>query len=100
MLEDEKLDAYYNIYRDFKESTFSKKMLDEAYKNYVKDYNDIDFDIWRGKISQYALAKDDSGDYLYDETVAEAFHDVYLNGNQASIPSKYIVDVLKKYIER
>ena len=74
-------------------------MLDEAYQNYIADNGNINFDEWRGQISEYALAKDDSGEYIYDETIAEAFHDVYLNGEDANIVSKYIVEVLKKYIE-
>ena len=73
-------------------------MLDEAYDNYKKEKGYIDFDTWRGQISEYALAKDDEGKYIYDETIAEAFHDVYLNGDNANIVSKYIIKVLKKYM--
>ena len=73
-------------------------MLEEAYQNYLSSNQSIGFDEWRGQISEYALAKDATGNYIYDETVAEAFHDVYLNGNNANIASKYIVEVLKKYI--
>lgn len=99
IVEDSQLQDYYDIFKDFGDGTFSKKMLDEAYQNYIKDNGNIDFDEWRGQISQYALAKDSSGNYIYDETIAEAFHDVYLNGEDANIVSKYIVKVLKKYIE-
>ena len=99
VVEDGQLQNFYNIYKDFGNCKFSKQMLEEAYQNYIKDNEKIDFDEWRGKISQYALAKDEKGDYIYDETVAEAFHDVYLNGENANIVSKYIVEVLKKYIE-
>lgn len=95
---DNQLQNYYDIYKEFGNGTFSKKMLDEAYQKYLKDNQNIGFDEWRGQISEYALAKDTKGDYIYDETVAEAFHDVYLNGNNANIVSKYIVEVLKKHI--
>lgn len=98
VIEDNQLQNYYDIYKDFGNGTFSKKMLDEAYQNYLSSNPNIGFDEWRGQISEYALAKDATGDYIYDETVAEAFHDVYLNGNKANIASKYIVEVLKKYI--
>ena len=98
-VEDGNFQNYYNLSNDYWNMIFSKKMLDEAYQNYIKDNGNIDFDKWRGQISMYALAKSDDGEYLYDETVAEAFHDVYLNGNNASVPSKYIVEVLKKYVE-
>ena len=100
VVEDNGVQDYYDIFRDFGNCTISKKMLDEAYQNYIKDNEKIGFDEWRGQISQYALAKDNSGNYIYDETIAEAFHDVYLNGKNAKQPSKYIVEVLKKYIER
>lgn len=99
IIEDNQIQDYYNLIADFSKGTFSKKMLNEAYQNYVQETNDnIDFDEWRGKISKYALAKDSSGNYIYDETIAEAFHDAYLNGNNATIQSKYIVEVLKKYV--
>ena len=100
IIEDNKLQNYYDIMHDFSKGTFSKKMLDEAYQNYLKDNSYIDFDKWRGNISNYALSKDEQGDYIYDETIAEAFHDTYLNGNNANKVSKYIVDVLKKYLEQ
>ena len=66
----------------------------------IKKENDTteSFDEWRGNISEYALAKDNEGNYIYDETIAEAFHDIYLNGNNANEESKYIVDVLKEKI--
>ena len=99
IIKDNQQDIFYKLISDFDKGVFSKKMLDEAYQNYVKDNGNINFDEWRGQISEYALAKDDSGDYIYDETIAEAFHDVYLNGDDANMVSKYIVEVLKKYIE-
>ena len=100
IIEDRKMQDYYDIYSEFRNGTFSKQMLEEAHQNYIRDHQNVEFDTWRGQISKYALAKDDSGSYIYDETIAEAFHDVYLNGNNANIASKYIVEVLKKYIER
>ena len=100
IVNDNKLQNYYDIFKDFRIGTFSKFMLDEAYENYKKDNGDIDFDEWRGQISGYALAKDNSGEYIYDETIAEAFHDVYLNNDNANKTSKYIVEVLKKYVEK
>ena len=84
----------------FGNGSFSLKLLQEAYNLYLSEGNqNISFDSWRGTISKYALAKDDSGKYIYDETIAEAFHDVYLNDNSAKPASKYIYRVLKKYVE-
>ena len=77
VIEDNQLQNYYDIYKDFGKGTFSKKMIEEAYQNYLANNQNIEFDEWRGQISQYSLAKDTTGNYIYDETVAEAFHDVY-----------------------
>ena len=84
------------VYEDFAEGTFSLSMIKEAYEKCRKDKKTtLGFDEWRATISSYAVAKDNSGNYIYDETVAEAFHDVYLNGENACGASKYIVSVLK-----
>ena len=97
LINDNNIDTFYNIYSDFGEGNYSLSMINEAYENYKKD-NDtsISLDEWRGTISNYALAKDNSGEYIYDETIAEAFHDVYLNNDNAKEASKYIVNVLKE----
>ena len=74
-------------------------MIKEAHENFKKDTgSNIDLDVWRETISSYAVAKDNSGNYIYDETIAESFHDVYLNGETAADASKYVVAVLKKYL--
>lgn len=87
--------------KDMVEGKFTLKMLKEAYNDYIKDTgNTISFDDWRGTISKYALAKDENGKYIYDETIAEAFHDVYLNGSNAKTASKYIIRTLKEKIRR
>ena len=86
-----------NVITDFNEGDFSKSMLIEAYNRYKKDGNtNMSFDAWRATISKYAISKDESGHYIYDETIAEAFHDTYLNGNKAKPASKYIIKVLKE----
>ena len=85
---------------DFSEGIHSKKMVTEAYENYKANTNtNMTFDEFRASISEYAIAKDERGEYIYDETIAEAFHDVYLNGSDAADASKEIVSVLEKYLE-
>lgn len=99
LINSDNVNTFYNIYSNFQKGEFSLEMLKEAYNNYKNDTNkDLDFDEWRGTISKYALAKDNSGEYIYDETIAEAFHDVYLNKDNASDASKYIISVLKERI--
>lgn len=94
---EDNFDTISEIMDDFTKGDLSKEIIEEAYTNYQKDYDTTDsFDEWRGNISGYALAKDNEGNYIYDETIAEAFHDVYLNGKKAAIESQYIVEVLKE----
>ncbi len=92
---------YNQIINDSINNIYTKEMLKEAYNNYQKDYDDdIRFDDWRGTISDYAVAKDSTtGEYIYDETIAEAFSDIYGNGDDAAIASKYVIDVLLEKLE-
>ncbi|MEE3343009.1 MAG: zinc ribbon domain-containing protein [Bacilli bacterium] len=93
-------DILYSVYADFVNGNYSLDMINEAFDNYKKDKNtNMSLDEWRGTISKYALAKDNSGQYIYDETIAESFHDVYLNGNNACDASKYVIAVLKKRLK-
>lgn len=100
LIDDTNVETLYNVYDDFGKGNFSLQMIEEAYTNYKKDTNTtLTIDEWRATISSYAVTKDNSGNYIYDETIAEAFHDVYLNGNEATDASKYVVSVLKKKLE-
>ena len=97
LIDDTNISSFYKLYDDFAKGDYSLSMITEAYQKYKNDTNTtMSLDEWRGTISNYALAKDNSGNYIYDETIAEAFHDVYLNGDNASIASKYVVSVLKE----
>lgn len=91
---------FYDLYSDFGNGKYSLIMIKEAYDDYKIDTNTtLTLDEWRASISNYAVAKDNTGNYIYDETIAEAFHDVYLNGGRAKDASKYIVNVLKGKLE-
>ena len=90
-------DEISQLMEAFADGSYSLDMIKEAYNNYKKTTNDpLPLDEWRGTISAYALAKNKSGEYIYDETIAEAFHDVYLNSSNAAEASKFVTDVLKK----
>ena len=90
-----KINQMYAVYNDFNDGVFSKQMIQEAYNVFCVDTgSEMGFDNFRGSISAYAIAKDGTGKYIYDETIAEAFHDVYLNGNNAKAASKYVFNVL------
>lgn len=100
MIDNNNVETFYDIYSDFGDGKYSLEMITEAYNNYKNEVGTtLDIDAWRGQISNYAVAKDNNGDYIYDETIAEAFHDVYLNGDNANIVSKYVVNVLKSKLE-
>lgn len=97
LVDNNELNNLYTIYDNFGDGKFSLSMIQEAYDNYKKDTNTtLDINEWRRTISNYAVAKDNSGNYIYDETIAEAFHDVYLNEEKACDASKYVVKVLKE----
>ena len=100
LVDSKNVNAFYDVYGDFAKGDFSFLMIEEAYEKCKKEKNIVlSIDEWRATISSYAVAKDNSGDYIYDETIAEAFHDVYLNGDNAKEASKYVVSVLKGKLE-
>ena len=88
-----------NVNNDFIDGNFSYRIINEGYEAYIKDTGkNISFDDFRASISKYAIAKDGTGAYIYDETVAEAFHDVYLNHEDCAPASRYIFKSLIKYL--
>ena len=85
----------YEVYDDFNKGNFSYELIQEAYVKYQERIGStLTFDGFRGSISTYAMAKNETGNYIYDETIAEAFHDCYLNGTNASEASQLIVETL------
>jgi hypothetical protein len=79
---------------------YDEKITQDAYDNYVaRTKSTVKFDDFRATISKYAMAKDDNGDYIYGETVAEAFSDVMINGDSAVEASKEVVKVLDKRVK-
>lgn len=100
LIDDKNIDTFYKIYSDFADGDFSLLMIEEAYNNYKKENDtNLTIDEWRATISKYAVTKDNSGEYIYDETIAEAFHDVYLNEDNAKPASKYVTQVLRSKLE-
>lgn len=101
LINDKDTEVLYQLIDDFGKGTFSLKMITEAYNNFKRDVGTtLNLDDWRATISSYAVAKDNSGNYIYDETIAESFHDVYLNGDKAAQASKYVVAVLKEKLKK
>ena len=97
LIDSENYSVLSQIGVESKSGEYAQGIVEEAYQNYQKDFQSkLSIDEWRATISSYAVARDNSGRYIYDETIAEAFHDTYLNGNKAKDASKYIVAVLKE----
>lgn len=88
--------AYKDIITLYNDGDFSMKMIQEAFENYKKKNPNGYSDVYsfRASISGYASTD------VYDETIAEAFHDCYLNGNNAKEASQEILKVLKKYFTK
>lgn len=91
---------YLDLVNSWNRGDFSKKIITEAYNNYKKANPKVNISEYefRASISTYAVATDVEGNYIYDETIAEAFHDNYLNGDNAKPASREIIKVLKKYM--
>lgn len=95
-----KFSTYNKMLSDYTEGKIAQELIKEAYENYKKDTGaNISLIDFRSSISEYAVAVDDKGEYIYDETIAEAMDDCYANGENASDASKYIINVVKEKIK-
>lgn len=102
LLTKENYREYSNLISDSNNGVFSLKMINEAYESYNKSHKGefSNADKFRESISEYAMATDANGSYIYDETIAEAFHDYYVNRTNAKPASKEIMKVLRKYLNK
>lgn len=102
LLEKKNYSSYSKLITDSNNGTFSKRIINEAFENYKKtdnvQYGSVDK--FKSTISEYAIVRDGNGKYIYDETIAEAFHDYYVNRTNAKPASIEIVKVLKKYLNK
>ena len=98
-VEESDVEKYAKVIQDWNSYAEPLSILKEAYQNYQKKYNDnVSFDEFRASISGYAMDTDAQGNPNYHETVAEAFHDYYTNGQNAAKASIEIYNVLKQRI--
>ena len=99
-MDEASMEKYVQVVQDWNANKEPLSIAQEAYENYKKKYNDnISFDEFRASISGYAMAKNSNGDYIYHETIAEAFHDYYINGNNATKASIEIMNVLNSRLQ-
>lgn len=100
ILDNKNVNSYKSLIDISNNGSFSYKIVNEAYLNYTRNHPGkfSNLDEFRRSISEYAVAVDVNGNFIYDETIAEAFHDYYVNKTKARDASKEIVKVLKKYL--
>ena len=84
-----------NIINDFDSGNFALSIINNALNNYNDKYNkNISLEDFASSISNYAGHKDENNQILYNETIAEAIHDYYLNGNSCSQASYEIIKII------
>lgn len=95
------INNYQSVLTEYEHDKFFLTLIDEAYEEYKKDTNTtMSLYDFRSSISKYAIVKNNNGEYVYSETIAEAFHDICLNGSNATDASKYIIKNINRYLER
>ncbi len=88
------LDSILSVNSELENGTFSEEIITEAYNNYITKYDFISLNEFQGTISEYARNE------IYDETIAEAYHDYYLHQENANKASLEIVNVLKERLNK
>ena len=77
----------------------ASRMINIALDNYNSKYETkIDIEEFAGNISEYAIIKNNKK-IIFEETIAEAVHDYYLNRESASRSTLEIINVLKMKLE-
>lgn len=74
-----------------------KEVLGRAYKSWLKNHPEADYETFCGSISAYAAGKQKDGGIAYPETFAEALADIYLNGENAADASKAIEETVRGF---
>ena len=93
------LSDWHEEFKDDKDAVARIEQYEKSYRYAMEimefqETTNIPLDEWRATISDYAVTKNNDGEYIYDETIAEAFHDCYLNGSNAKPASRMIMKVL------
>lgn len=84
------------LMNEYDNGSFSRDIVNEALQNYNNKYNlNVDLETFASSISDYASVKDNDGNIIFDETIAEAIHDYYLHLNNCKPESFEIVYLIK-----
>ncbi len=85
------------LMQNFEDGFYALDIVNEALNRYNNKYNTrIDLDTFISSISKYANIKDEKGNLMALETIAEAIHDYYLHGNNMQKSSLEIVNIMKE----
>lgn len=91
-------DNYFFNYVENLEEYSNEKIAKEIVYESMKELNVDDENILASNISGYAANCDEYGKILYNEVIAEALHDVYVNGTNAAKESISIQNVVDRRI--
>ena len=90
-------DLINKLMEEYDKRLFAEDILKEALNNYNQNYNaNLDLGSFSSLISTYASSKDQNGNLIFDETIAEAIHDYYLHGDLLNNSSKEIIKIIKR----
>lgn len=88
---------YQDIISILNNEAHSKELLEESLTNYNQKYHtNISLEEYAKDISNYAIQKNNKGNIIYDEVIAEAVHDYYLHDTSSSKSTIEIINVLKE----
>ena len=94
------IDSVDEIINVINNQEYSLEIVNEAINNYNLKYDkNVSASSFASNISNYASAKNSNGEFIYDEIIAEAVHDYYLHGYNASKESMQIIDILKSRLK-
>lgn len=86
-----------NIIDEYEKGTHSKEILEASLLNYNNKYNtNLTLEEFASSISKYASIKDNDNNIIYDETIAEAIHDYYINNDNLKDTSREIINIINE----
>ena len=89
-------DKITKLLTEFDSGKYSTEVVTAALNNYnIKNGASLNIDDFTKLISNYAGAKDNKGNLITDETIAEAIHDYFLHGQTCSKASLEIINIIK-----
>ena len=84
------------VMEEYNTGNFAKEIVSTALKNYnSQNHVNLSLENFALSISDYAGSKDENGNVIFDETIAEAIHDYYLHSNSCKGASMEIVKIIK-----